>query len=117
MHYLGHVISGDGIIVDPSKIQAIMDWPTSTNILEVRSYMGLVGYYRKFVVGLSRVALPITSLQRKGKFFEWIEKCERAFQELKRTLTSAPILVVLGPSLDFVVCIDASLDDIGAILM
>lgn len=77
--YLGHVISGDGISLDPSKIKAIMDWPTPTRVPEVRSFMGLVGYYRCFVEGFSKVAHPITSLQRKGKKFEWIEKCKRAF--------------------------------------
>jgi hypothetical protein len=77
--YLGHVISGDGISVDPSKIEAIMNWPAPTSVTEVRSFMGLAGYYRRFVEGFSRVAHPITSLQRKGKKFEWTEKCERAF--------------------------------------
>ena len=79
--------------------------------------MGLVGYYRQFVSGFSKIAHPIMYLQRKGKKFEWIEKCEEAFQELKRKLTIAPILVVPNPSLDFVVCIDASLDGIGVVLM
>ena len=116
IHYLGHIISGDGVSVDPSKIRAIMDWPAPTSVTEVRSFMGLVGYYRCFIAGFSRLAQPITSLQRKGKKFEWIEKCEGAFQELKRALTSASILVVPDPSGDLV-CIDASLDGIGAVLM
>lgn len=77
--YLGHVIFGDGILVDPSKIKAIMDWPAPTSVIEVRSFMVLAGYYRHFVEGFSRVAHPITSLQHKGKKFEWTEKCERAF--------------------------------------
>ena len=117
MHYLGHVISGDGVSVDPSKIRAIMDWPAPTSVTEVRSFMGLAGYYRCFIAGFSRLAHPITSLQRKGKKYEWIEKCERAFQELKRALTSAPILAVPDPSADFAVFTDASLDGIGAVLM
>ena len=79
--------------------------------------MGLAGYYRCFIAGFSRLAHPITSLQRKGRMFEWIEKCEGAFQELKRALTSAPILVVPDPTTDFLVCTDASLDDIGVVLM
>ena len=117
IHYLGHIILGDGVSVDPSKIRAIMDWPAPTSVTQVRSFMGLVGYYRRFIAGFSRLAHPITSLQRKGKKFEWTEKCEVAFQELKRALTSAPILVVPDLSADFVVCTDASLDGIGAVLM
>ena len=88
-----------------------------TNVTKVRSYMGLVGYYRQFLVGFSRVAHPITSMQRKGKKFEWTDKCKRAFQEHKRALTSAPILVVPNPSSNFLLCIDASLDGIGVVLM
>ena len=79
--------------------------------------MELVGYYRHFIVGFSRLVHPIISLQRKGKKYKWIEKCDRAFQELKRALTSALILAVPDPSADFVVCTDASLDGIGAVLM
>ena len=79
--------------------------------------MGLAGYYKRFVAGFSKAAHPITSLQRKGKKFEWTDKCERAFQELKKALTSTPILEVPDPSSDFVVCTNASLDGIGAILM
>ena len=103
--------------MDPSKIEAIMNWPAPTSVTEVRSFMGLAGYYRRFVQGFSRVAHPITSLQRKGKKFDWSEKCERAFQELKKALTSAPILAMPEPSADFVVCTDASLDGLGAVLM
>ena len=70
IHYLGHIITGDGISVDPSKIRAIMEWPTPTSVTKVRSFMGLAGYYRRFVAGFSRLAHPITSLQRKGHKFQ-----------------------------------------------
>ena len=79
--------------------------------------MGLARYYRRFVARFSRISHPITSLQRKGNKFEWTKKCEKAFQELKRALTSAPILVVADPSLDFVVYTDAFWDGIRVILM
>ncbi|XP_059068656.1 uncharacterized mitochondrial protein AtMg00860-like [Cryptomeria japonica] len=79
VHYLGHAISAKGIPVDPAKIEAIVDWPTPQSVTEVKSLMGLARYYRKYVEGFSRIVAPITSLQKKRKKFEWIEKCEEAF--------------------------------------
>lgn len=73
--YLGHVISGEGIAMDPSKIQVIIDWPVPNNVAEVHSFMGLAGFYQQFVQGFSRIDHPITSLQRKGKNFIWSEQC------------------------------------------
>jgi hypothetical protein len=81
IHYLGHVISDEGIIMDPTKVEAIMEWPASTNVPEVRSFMGLAGYYRRFVEGFSKIENPITELQKKNKKFVWTEKCAEAFQE------------------------------------
>jgi hypothetical protein len=89
---LGHIISEEGIVVDPEKIEAIRGWPTPKNITEVRSFMGLVGYYRRFIEGFSKIVHPITYLQKKGIKFEWTPKCEESFQLLKELLTSAPIL-------------------------
>jgi hypothetical protein len=77
IHYLGHVISDEGIIVDPAKVEAIMEWPAPTNVPEVHSFMGLAGYYRRFVEGFSKIANPITELQKKNKKFVWTEKCAR----------------------------------------
>jgi hypothetical protein len=94
IQYLGHIVSEDGITVDPEKVEAIKSWPTPTNISEVRSFMGLVGYYRRFIAGFSKIVYPITSLQRKGVKFEWSTKCERSFQHLKELLTSAHVLKV-----------------------
>lgn len=117
MQYLGHVISVEGISVDPAKIEVIVDWPTPQNVLEVRSFMGLAGYYRKYVEGFSRIAAPITSLQKKEKRFEWTEKCEESFQLLKEKLTTAPVLTIPDPNGHFVVITDASGEGVGAILM
>jgi hypothetical protein len=80
IHYLGHVISDEGITVDPTKVEAIMEWPAPTNVPEVRSFMGLAGYYRWFVEGFSKIENPITELQKKNKKFVWTEKCMEAFR-------------------------------------
>jgi hypothetical protein len=101
---LGHIISEEGIVVDPDKIKSIAEWPTPRNVSEVRSFMGLAGYYRRFIEGFSHIAHPITSLQKKGVKFGWTPECERSFQHLKSLLTSAPILKIVDPNADFVVC-------------
>jgi hypothetical protein len=80
IHYLGHIISKDGIVVDPEKIEAIREWSSPNNVTKVRSFMGLSSYYRRFIVGFSRIAHPITSLQKKENKFQWTEECERGFQ-------------------------------------
>jgi hypothetical protein len=117
IHYLGHVISGEGIAVDPAKVEAIMEWPAPTNVTEVRSFMGLAGYYRWFVEGFSKIAGPITELQKKNKKFVWIEKCAKAFRRLKELLTTAPIVKVPDMDVDFLVCTDASKEGLGGVLM
>jgi hypothetical protein len=89
--------------VDPEKVTAIQEWPTPRNVTEVRSFMGLAGYYRRFIAGFSRIAHAITSLQKKEKKFQWTEQCENNFQQLKKLLTSAPILKIFDPSKDYVV--------------
>jgi hypothetical protein len=80
IHYLGHIISKEGIAVDPEKVEAIREWSALRNVVKVRSFMGLVGYYRRFITIFSRIAHSITSLQRKEKKFQWTEECENSFQ-------------------------------------
>ncbi|XP_028063363.1 uncharacterized protein LOC114266638 [Camellia sinensis] len=92
--FLGHVIMEEGVSVDPYKIEAIVKWPTPTNVTEVRSFMGLAGYYRRFIQDFSKIAVPLTQLTRKGVTFEWSEERESAFQELKTRLTTAPVLAL-----------------------
>jgi hypothetical protein len=117
IHYLGHVIFGEGIIVDPAKVEAIMEWPASMNVPEVHSFMGLAGYYQWFFEGFSKIANLITELHKKNKKFVWTEKCTEAFQRLKELLTMAPILNVPDMDADFLVCTDASKEGLGGVLM
>jgi hypothetical protein len=86
IHYLGHVISGEGIVVDPTKVKAIMEWPVSMNVMEVRSFMGLAGYYRQFVEGFSKIANPITELQKKKKSLFELRNVQEHFGGLKSCL-------------------------------
>ena len=83
--------------MDPEKIEAIMNWTTLRNVTDVRSFMGLAGYYRRFIEGFSKVAHPVTSLQKMGIKFEWTLRCEESFQQLKNILTSAPVLKIAYP--------------------
>lgn len=117
MYYLGHVITTEGISFDPRKMEAIMDWPTPQNFSKVRIFMGLARYYKKYVKGFSRIAAPITSLQKKEKRFEWTEKCEESFQLLKQKLTTTPILTIPDPNGHFIVITDALGEGVGAVLM
>ena len=115
--FLGHVISGDGISVDPTKIEAVMKWPRPTTVTEVRSFLGLAGYYRRFVEGFSAIATPLTHLLKKETRFEWTDKCEKSFQELKHRLTTAPVLTIPSGPGGYEIYSDASLKGLGCVLM
>jgi len=117
IQYLGHIITKEGIVVDPEKIKTIMEWPTPKDVADIRYFMGLAGYYRQFVEGFSRIAYPITSLQKKGKVFKWTADCQRSFEQLKYLLTTAPVLSVADPEKEYVVCTDASKEGVGGVLM
>ncbi|XP_020225460.1 uncharacterized protein LOC109807353 [Cajanus cajan] len=109
-------ISG-GIAVDPSKVEAVLKWEAPKSVSEVRSFLGLAGYYRRFIEGFSKLALPLTNLTRKGVVFVWDSKCENSFQALKEKLTSAPVLVLPNLSKTFVVYCDTSKMGLGGVLM
>ncbi|GKB43287.1 putative reverse transcriptase domain-containing protein [Tanacetum coccineum] len=96
--FLGHIVSAEGITMDPAKVEAITKWPRPTSVTEVRSFLGLAGYYRRFVEGFSRLALPLTKLMRKGEKFVWNEEREKSFEdeELKSVLVSALYLTLIG---------------------
>ena len=120
VEFLGHYVGREGIRVMEDKIQAIRDWPRPKNMKELRSFLGLAGYYRRFVKGYSSIALPISDLVRNtptGKFMDsWGSSQELAFMELKQTLQATPVLILPDPTLPFVVDCDASGYAIGAVL-
>jgi len=115
--YLGHVISKDGIAVNPERIQAILDWTPPKNVKQVRSFLGLASYCRRFVENFSKIAKPLTNLLHKGVKYEWTDKCQESFQALKDKLTSAPVLAPPDTKRDFVIYCDASRQGIGCVLM
>ncbi|XP_020978178.1 uncharacterized protein LOC110271546 [Arachis ipaensis] len=95
--FLDHVVSKGGLAVDPSKVEAVMEWERPTTVTEVISFLGLVGYYRRFIEGFSWIALPMMKLTRKEVPFVWTSECEESFQTLKQKLTLAPVLILLEP--------------------
>lgn len=101
--YLGHVISAQGVSTDPSKITAVANWPTPTNTKEVRGFLGLTGYYRKFIKSYGVISKPLTELLRKGTVFVWNPMAEEAFSTLKKSLISAPVLALPDFSQPFMI--------------
>ncbi|GJY37556.1 putative reverse transcriptase domain-containing protein [Tanacetum coccineum] len=117
VQFLGHVINSEGIHVDPAKIESIKDWVSPKSPTEIRQFLGLAGYYRRFIEGFSKIAKPMTKLTQKKVKFVWGDKQEAAFQTLKQKLCSAPILALPEGSEDFVAYCDASIKGLGVVLM
>ncbi|GKD50230.1 putative reverse transcriptase domain-containing protein, partial [Tanacetum coccineum] len=117
VQFLGHVIDSKGIHVDPAKIESIKDWASPKSATEIRQFLGLAGYYRRFIEGFSKIAKPMTKLTQKNVKFDWGEKEEAAFQLIKQKLCSAPILALPKGSENFIVYCDASHKGLGAVLM
>jgi hypothetical protein len=115
--FLGHTISKDGISVDPSKVQEVMDWKPPKSAHQIRSFLGLTGYYHRFIPDFSRIAKPMTELLKKGVKFVWSEACDKAFHTLREHLTSAPVLTQPNMTKLFEVFCDASGTDLGCVLM
>ena len=113
--FLGHVISAQGIQVYPQKVAVVENWEQPRTVIEVR--IGLAGYYRLFVKDFLVSALPLTRLTRKDDKFEWDDNCEQSFQQHKYCLTHAPVLALQDDSGNFEIYSDASLNDLGCVLM
>jgi hypothetical protein len=115
--FLGHTISQAGITVDPDKVQEVMNWKPPTTVRQIRSFLGLAGYYRRFILDFSRIAKPITELLKKEAKFVWGQKCEDAFHTLRQHLTTTPVLAQPDSSKPFDVYCDASGTRLGCVLM
>ena len=111
------MVSGEGVSVDTSKVEAVQDWAQPKSVFEIRRFLGLAGYYRRFVKDISRLASPMTRLTRKGVKFVWSETCEKSFQELKVRLTTAPVLIIPERGSGYTVYCDASREGLGCVLM
>ena len=115
--FLGHVITDGGIAVDPSKVRDVLKWEPPQTMSEFRSFLGLAGYYRRFIEGFSKIVKPLTSLQEKVKEFMWSEECQASFEELRKRLTTAPVLVMPDIYKSFAIYCDASRQGLGCVLM
>ena len=110
-------MSAEGIRVDPAKIKVVVNWKSPRNLTEVRSFLGLAGYYRRFVRGFSVIVSSLTKLLRKGIKFEWIEKCHNSFEQLKGMLVEAPVLTQPTSGKEYTLYSDASGIGLGCVLM
>ncbi|GJU56772.1 reverse transcriptase domain-containing protein [Tanacetum coccineum] len=117
VRFLGHVVNSEGLHMDPSKIEAVKNWKPPKTPTKIRSFLGLAGYYRRFIANFSKIAKPLTLLTQKDKKYEWGDEQENAFQTLKDMLCDAPILALLEGTYDFVVYCDASNQGFGCVLM
>ena len=115
--FLGHVLSAEGIAVDPSKVKDVLDWLPPATMSQISSFLVLAGYYRRFIEGFSKISKPMTELLKKDKNFEWTSDYEKSFTELKKRLTTAPVLTLPDIYRSFDVYCDASRQGLGCVLM
>jgi hypothetical protein len=117
VEFLGHVISKEGIAVNPSKVASVLEWEAPKNVKQIRGFLGMAGYYRRFIEGFSKIAGPMTKFLWKNTPFIWSDECEASFQTLKENLTTAPVLAVPETGKDYTVYGDASKNGLGCVLM
>nr|ABA93462.1 retrotransposon protein, putative, Ty3-gypsy subclass [Oryza sativa Japonica Group] len=115
--FLGHVITAQGVAVDPSNVESVTKWTPPKTVSQIRSFLGLAGYYRRFIENFSRIARPMTQLLKKDEKFKWTVECDKSFEELKKKLVSAPVLILPDQMKDFQVYCDASRHGLGCVLM
>jgi hypothetical protein len=115
--FLGHVVSPEGIAVDPGKMKEVLEWKLPTIVSDVRSFLGLVGYYRRFIPNFSKITKPITELLKKGNKYVWSEACDEAFKHLRKLLSASPVLAQPDTTKPFDVYCDASGTGLGSVLM
>jgi hypothetical protein len=115
--FLGHIISEGGISVDPSKVKDVFSWNTPQNVSDIRSFLGLAGYYRRFIEGFSKISKTMIELLAKGKTFEWTLGCKASFQKLKKRFTMTPVLTMPDMEKSFLIYCDASGHGLGCVLM
>ena len=114
--FLGHIISDEGDATEPEKVNAVQEWPVPISQTEIRSFLGLCGYYRRFIKGYAEIAKPLHTLTEKGRPFVWTEECQYSFDKLKKCLTEAPVLAFPDFTKEFILDTDASGNSIGAVL-
>jgi hypothetical protein len=115
--FLGHIISKGGISVDPSKVQDVLSWNAPTSVGDIQSFLGFARYYQRFIKGFSKISKPMIELLEKDRKFKWMPACEASLQELKKRLTTAPILVMPNMEKLFSIYRDASGQGLGCLLM
>jgi hypothetical protein len=111
------VVSPEKITVDPSKVKEVLDWKPPTSVFEVRSFLGLAGYYRRFIPNFSKIVKPIAELLKKGNKYVWSDVCDEALKNLKKLLTTSPVLAQPNTDKPFDVYCDASSTGLGGVLM
>jgi hypothetical protein len=111
------MIFGEGVVVDPEKVKAVVEWTRATSVFEIRSFLGLAGYYRHFVEGFSNLSRPLSAFTKKNPHYVWTDEYEHSFEELKKRLVTAPVLALPTRSRNFVVYSDTTKKGLRCVLM